>query len=171
MYFFSNVSPRKMSWQNNDLMSHEAIRVLALPSAAAETTEPTPRSVFYFPHYLPQHWAVFYTSTKLKEALYQFYMKRVNTSLFDESHVLLYDAVSFGILRRFEWPLCSYFQGVSLLLNQRRQNVQHLPTLECHLSHYLLSVDVECPPFTVTRTPSFALFTQRRCRMSSIYCH
>ena len=133
MYFFSNISPKKLSWQNNVLISRETIRVLALPSAAAETAEPM-QCLSYSPYYLPQHWAVLDTCSKLIEELYQFYKKRVKISLVDESHVLLHDPVSLGIPRRSEGPLCSYLQGVSLLLNQRRR---------------------KRPSFTVTRMPSF----------------
>lgn len=40
IYFFCNVRPKKLSWQYKVFISLEAIRVLAVPFAAAKTTAP-----------------------------------------------------------------------------------------------------------------------------------
>jgi hypothetical protein len=170
MYFFGNVRPRKMSWQNNDLISHEAIRVLALPSAAAETTEATQCLL------LPTLFA-----TTLSCFLHQHQVARGAVPVLYETRK--YFAL-WWITRSLIWCCVVWYSPkfrrtvvvlssgcIPFIDSTSTYNVHHLLSLECHLSHYWLSVDVECPPFTVTRMPPFTLLNQRRCRMSSIYCH
>lgn len=127
VYFFSNVSPKKLSWQNNILKSREAIRVLALPSAATETTEPM--QYLLFP-------TLFATTLSCSR-----YLHRVKRGAVPAAHETCQHFALWWITRSLKWSrvagysrifrrtTCSYLQGISLLLKQRRRRTS---TIYCH---------------------------------------